>query len=183
MQAHKRQERLGAQALFEYAVKSLGVRAQSSEELRTKLRRRASLASDVDSTITRLKEIGYLDDARFAQSYANARLENEGFGKTRVLNDLRQRRVTGNMADAAVQQTFEGKEEDALVDAFIQRRMPRVARGEKLKEQKDLAAAYRKLLRAGFSSGVALRALKKCALQPEVIDDIALEDAPEEESF
>ena len=91
--------RLAAEQLFEYAVKVLGARAYSTGDLRAKLRLRAAQAADVDATIARLLDIGYLNDERFAESYAAARVANDGFGRVRVLMDLRAHRVSGELAE------------------------------------------------------------------------------------
>src|SRR6266487_3475500 len=76
--------RLNSEALWAYALKSLGGRAHSIGELREKLRRRAERATDVEEVLGRLKEHGYLDDKRFAEGFATARLSNRGLGSTRV---------------------------------------------------------------------------------------------------
>jgi regulatory protein len=126
--------------------------------------------------IGRLKEIAYLNDQRFAENYAAARVENDGFGRIRVLNDLRSRRVSGKMADQAVERAIGDKSEAELIDAFIERRMRSIAVGGPVDDEKKLAAAYRKLRRAGFTSGPILSALKRIAARPE-----SLEELPEEE--
>jgi regulatory protein len=174
--SQKRPRKLTAEELFEYAVKCLGARAYSTGDLKAKLRMRAAHAPDVDGLIERLKDIGYLDDRRFAESYASARVDNEGFGRMRVLTDLRARRVYGDMAEQAVEQALGGRSEAELIDAFIERRMPSVAAGGPIDDDRKLAAAYRKLRRAGFSSGPILSALKRFAARPE-----AIEEFPEEE--
>jgi len=63
--ARKPAAKLPAEALFEYAVKYLGFQACSGEALKSKLRLKAANLADIDATIARLKEIGYLNDARF----------------------------------------------------------------------------------------------------------------------
>lgn len=137
---------------------------------------RAAEPGDVEAVIERLKGVGYLDDQRFAASYATARIENEGFGRMRVLNDLRARRVTGEMAEKAVEKALDGRSEAELIDAFIERRMHSVAAGGKIDDERKLAAAYRKLRRAGFTSGPILSALKRIAARPE-----ELQEPPEDE--
>ena len=57
--------------------------------------RRAARPPWMRSSIV-LKGVGYLDDQRFAETFASARLENDGFGRQRLLNDLRARRISGN---------------------------------------------------------------------------------------
>ena len=137
---------------------------------------RAAVPADPDTIIHRLKDIGYLNDERFAESYAAARVENEGFGRMRVLNDLRARKIQGELAEQAVANAIGEKSEAELIDAFIERRMPSVASGGPIEDEKKLAAAYRKLRRAGFNSGPILSALKRIAAKPEL-----LEEPPEEE--
>ena len=162
--------------LFEYAVRSLSARAATSDELRTKLRRRAASFPDIDTVIARLKDIGYLDDKRFAEMYTNLRVENDGFGRMRVLHDLRTRRVPPKLAERAVVTAFENKNELEMVAAYVERRMAvAVARGD-LSDDKKLAAAYRKLRRAGFASGPILTVLKRYAKNPELLDETPAED-------
>jgi regulatory protein len=174
--SHKRPRKLAAEELFEYAVKCLGTRAYSTGDLRSKLLMRAADPAGVDPAIDRLKDIGYLNDQRFAESYAVARVENEGFGRMRVLTDLRARRISGELAEQAVEQALGGRSEVELIDAFIERRMHSVAAAGRIEDEKKLASAYRKLRRAGFTSGPILAALKRIAVRPE-----ALEEPPEEE--
>ena len=169
--SQKRPRKLAAEELFEYAVKCLGARAYSTGDLKSKLRMRAANPADADAAIDRLKDIGYLDDRRFAEGYAAARVENEGFGRMRVLNDLRARRVSGAMAEQAVERAIGDKSEAELIDAFIERRMHSVASGGKIEDEKKLAAAYRKLRRAGFTSGPILAALKRIAARPEELEE------------
>src|ERR1035437_345939 len=84
---------LDAEGLWNYALRALGGRAHSTGEKREELARRAERAQDVETVLARLKDSQYLDDRRFAEGYATARLSNERFGKTRVLQDLRHRGV------------------------------------------------------------------------------------------
>jgi regulatory protein len=179
MAFHKRAQKLTSEELFEYAVKCLGVRAYSVGDLKSKLRMRAATQSDVDGLIGRLQDIGYLNDQRFAENYASARVENEGFGRMRVLNDLRARRVSGNMAEQAVEQALAGKNEAELIDSYIERRMPSIAAGGRIEDERKLANAYRRLRRAGFTSGPILAALKNRAAQPELLEQPIEEDEPE----
>lgn len=171
MSSYKRPRKLASEELFEYAVKCLGVRAYSTGDLQSKLRMRAANPADADAAIDRLKGVGYLNDQRFAESYATARVENEGFGRMRVLTDLRARRVSGDLADQAVERALGGRSEAELIDAFIERRMHSVAAGGPIEDEKKLAAAYRKLRRAGFTSGPILAALKRIAARPEALEE------------
>ena len=176
----KKVRKLAAEELFEYAVKLLGVRGYSTGDLRSKLRLKAAEPADIDGTLVRLKEVGYLDDGRYARGYASARVENQGFGRIRVLNDLRARRISGNLADQAVTQALEGRTEAELIQAYIERRMGSLFTGGPVEDERKLAAAYRRLRRAGFTSGANLAALKRNAARPETLDE-TINDMPEED--
>jgi regulatory protein len=171
--------RLDGEALWAYALKTLGGRAHSSGELREKLKRRAERESDVNDVLRRLKEHGYLNDQRFAEGFAGARLSNEKFGKTRVIRDLRQRRVAPALAEKTVQKVYQDVDESALIEDWIRRKYRTAPREGLFEEDKDLAAAYRRLLRAGFRTAEIVRSLKKFARNPDLLD--ALEEPREEE--
>jgi regulatory protein len=170
--------RLAAQALWEYAVKVLAMRAHSTGELRRKLVAKAELREDVDSTISRLRDYGYLSDRRFAESYAAARLENQGLGKSRVLRDLRQRAVASPLAEQAVGQIYREVDEMELIASFISRKVhTKEPLADALNDPKQLASAYRKLVRAGFTSSNVIRALKRIASRQDLLDSF---EPPEE---
>jgi regulatory protein len=175
----KRKHKLAPQELFDFAVRSLSRRAQSSAELRQKLRERAEEEASIEEVLGRLTEYGYLDDKRFAENYAASRLENERFGRVRTLNDLRSRRVTGQIADAAVENTYKETDETALVEAYIRKKFRSASRETLFKEDKDLTGAYRRLLRAGFGSAVIIPVLKRFARNPDLLDGIEETESPE----
>lgn len=165
-------EKLNESALFDYAVRTLSARSCSSDELRFKLRPRAQRLADIDSVISRLKDLHYLDDRRFSEMYAAVRVENQGFGRARVLHDLRARRVAPKLAERAVAKALDGRDEMQMVAEFIERRMREIAL-KGLDDDRKLASAFRKLRRAGFSTGPVLAVLKRYAGGREVPDEIA----------
>jgi len=178
MSEEKRSRLLGLDALWSYALRVLAGRAHSTGELREKLRRRAARVEDVEDVLARLKQDGYLDDRRFAESFAAARLANDRFGRGRVLQDLRQRRVAPALAEKTVRQVYEDVNEQKLIEEWIRRKYRAAEREGLFQEEKDLAAAYRRLLRAGFRTGEILRALKKFAKAPDLLDGF---EPPDEE--
>lgn len=133
---------------------------------------------DVDGILKRLKDYGYLDDARYAESFASARLENDGFGQSRVLRDLRQHRVAPDLAARTVSKVYADKDEPALIEQFVRRKYRTAGKDGLFESDKELAAAFRRLLRAGFSPGNSIHVLKRFAANPDLLD--ALENLPEE---
>ena len=161
---------LDQEQLTNYAVRALGGRAHSAGELREKLSRRAACAEDVGVVLAKLREIGYLNDQRFAENFASARLENQGFGKMRVLRELRQKRVAPKLAEQVTEQTFQDTNETDLIEAFLKRKYRGKQLGPFLAEEKNLAAAFRRLRYAGFSAGTAIRVLKRYASRAEELE-------------
>lgn len=161
-----------------YALRTLAGRAQSSGELRLKLGRRAEHAGDIDEVLRKLKDAGYLDDRRYAESYASARLENEGHGRSRVLRDLRERRVAPKLAEQAVNRAFSETDEVELIDAYLKRKFRGKDLPVWLSEEKNLMAAYRRLRYAGFGSGNAIRVLKRYAARAGELEEDEEEGTP-----
>jgi regulatory protein len=149
--------------LWEYALRVLGQRAHSAAELRRKLSKRSESAANVDEVMGKLRDYGLADDTKFSEAFASTRLQNRGFGRFRVLRDLRSKSVSGSIAKAAVEKTFAGTDEAELIQRFLERKYRGKNLDEFLKEEKNLASAYRRLRPAGFTSGNSLSILKRYA--------------------
>ncbi|MDQ6707024.1 MAG: recombination regulator RecX [Acidobacteriota bacterium] len=167
--------KLNADELWNFALKSLSTRSQSTGQLRVKLRDKAETSEDIDPLLARLKEYGYLDDKRFAESFAAGKLENAGVGRTRVLQELRGKRVAPALAENAVQRVYSETDETELIENFIRRKYRMVERDGLFRQDKDLASAYGRLRRAGFSSGNVVRVLKRFAADPNLLDALEAE--------
>jgi SOS response regulatory protein OraA/RecX len=121
--------------------------------------------------------LGYLNDQRYAEAFAAGRLSAEKFGRARVLHDLRQRRVAPAVAERGVQKIYCDVDEQALIEDWIRRKYREAPRNGLFATEKDLAAAYRRLTRAGFRTGEILQALKRFAKNPDLLDGF---EPPEE---
>ena len=162
---------LNATGLMSFAAQALSVRALSISELREKLKRRAADPADVENVLAQLKEAGYLNDQRFAESYAGWRRDEGGFGKTRVLRDLMARRVAPAVARQAAEAAYQGADEVAMIESFLARKYRGKDLAALLKEEKHLAAAYRKLRTSGFSLSNSVRVLKRYSAQAEQLEE------------
>jgi regulatory protein len=175
--AKRQPQPLDPEKLLNVALRALGGRAHSAGELRDKLRRRAQSDEDVDSVLAKLREAGYLNDRRFAENFASARLQNQGLGKMRVLRDLRQRRVAPKLAEQVTEKTYEQTDEAKLIEEFLRRKFRGKQLSTFLSEEKNLAGAFRRLRYAGFSAGQSIRVLKRFASQAEVLDALESEES------
>jgi SOS response regulatory protein OraA/RecX len=77
-----------------------------------------------------------------------------------------------------VRQVYQDVDEQALIEDWIRRKYRLAEREGLFQEDKDLARAYARLLRAGFRSGEIVSALKRFAKNPELLDSF---EPPEEE--
>jgi regulatory protein len=139
------------------AQRALMRRAHSIHEMKQYLERRAENKDLIPPVIARLRELNYLDDARYALEYArhHARLRRQG--RYRIARDLRGRGVPDRHIEAALDAVFAETDEAALVRARLKRRLSHL-RGQL--DQRKLASLYRSLLAAGFSSDIIRAELK-----------------------
>ncbi len=168
--ARPRPKKLDYEALREYALRLLTARNYSVAELRDRLRRRAARASDAVRVVERLRELGYLDDRKYAELYARLRLENDGFGQSRVVRDLIRKKIPRQLAEEAAAEVFAGADEEALIEGFLERKYRKVSLPEHLAEPRNLASVYRRLRYAGFSGAGIIRVLRRYSEQAESLD-------------
>jgi|KBSMisStaDraftv2_1062788.scaffolds.fasta_scaffold221135_3 regulatory protein len=165
--------KLDEKSLWEYALRTLSQRAHSAGEIRQKLVKRAQSVQDIDAVLAKLREYGMVDDRRFSEAFASARLQNDGFGRFRVLNDLRRKRIAPAIAETAVNTAFSGTDEPQLIEQFLKRKYRNIDLRQFLQEEKNLASAYRRLRTAGFGSGSAIAVLKRYSQRVEEFSEPA----------
>jgi regulatory protein len=133
---------------FERAVKLLAAKPRSVSELRERLLQgRGTSKSTVDEVIERLREYGYLDDERFAFSYASLKVKQRPVGRRRLAQDLKFKKVDKQVADDTLELVYAETPEDDLIDRAIEKRLRVRGRPSNRVEAKSL---FDYLLRQGF---------------------------------
>ena len=158
--------------LYEYAVGALARRSRSVAELKRLLRGRVEADTELGKTlveliVVRLKDQGYLNDARYAAAYSSYRRDTEKFGRRRIETDLKAKGVHGEVIAKAVASAYEDVKEEDLARAYLRRK-----RIEKPKDQKQAARIFRNLMRAGFGSKTIFTILKKWDVDDETITSL-----------
>jgi regulatory protein len=166
--------------LYEYAVGALARRMRSVAELKRLLRNKVEADTELGQTlveliIVRLKDHGYLNDAKYAAAYSSFRRDNEKFGRMRVVTDLKAKGLHPDVIDIAVSAAYDDISEEKLARDFLRRK-----RLEKPADQKQAARIFRQLTRAGFRSKTIFTILKKWDIDDETLS--ALEDEASEPS-
>jgi regulatory protein len=139
------------QELYASSLRALMRRGHSIHEMRQYLERRAEDKELVPPVIARLRELSYLDDARYALDYARTHAKLRRQGKFRIARELRGRGVPDRHIEAALETVFAETDEASLVRTRLKRRLAHI-RGPL--DQRKIASIYRSLLAAGFSSDV-----------------------------
>ncbi|MBR3766693.1 MAG: regulatory protein RecX [Clostridia bacterium] len=86
---------------FESGMRMLSLRAHSEFELKQKLSMKFSKEA-AESAIERLKELSLIDDEKFALMLAEELYERKGYAPKRILLELKNRGISGNYAENAV---------------------------------------------------------------------------------
>ena len=154
--------------LYDYAVKALGRQMRSEAELRRRMRARVEPNEPgeavIAAVIARLKEYGYLDDAAFAETYARLRQQNEKLGQRRVRQDLRQKGVGSKLIAETLDARYGQTNEEALAREHLERKRIR-----KPENEKEVARIMRRLVAAGFSTGVIYKILRQWEVPDETL--------------
>ena len=123
-------------------------------ELRRKLGRRGYDETEVETAVTRLVELGYLDDRAFAESHVRRRSGSRG--PLALAAELAARGVNREIVGLAVARLSPETQLSAAVD--LVRRQTTRKRPAGYKELLDSAGT--KLLRRGFSPSIAREACR-----------------------
>jgi regulatory protein len=178
--AKKKSEPLDEAALYEYAIQALGRRMRTVAEIKRLMRTRVEQGeageAKMDAVVARLKEQRYLNDTGYAQDYARLRQENASFGRRRVKQDLIQKGVHADVIAKTLDSAYEDVNEEELARRHLERKGMR-----KPSNEKEAARVMRMLVRAGFSTGVIFRILKKWDVDEDAL--AALETSDEAGSY
>lgn len=144
-------------ALYDAAIKILMRRAHSVSEMKKALIRRTADEDLIKKVISRLKQNGLIDDARYAKQFARRRTQLRKQGKFRVARELRARGVPDQHIEAALEEAAKDTDEAAVIRQRIERKL-KLFRGEV--DDRKIASLYRSLLRAGFPADLIRRELR-----------------------
>jgi regulatory protein len=161
--------------LYDYAIGALTRRMRSIAELKRQLRSRVEPneigQTLVELVIRKLKDQGYLNDAKYAAAYSSFRRDNEKFGPRRVITELKVKGVHGELISAAVENAYENVNEDKQAREYLRRK-----RLSKPRDKKEAARVFRHLVRAGFGSKTIFKILKKWDVDEELLGELEIAD-------
>jgi regulatory protein len=136
---------------------ALDRRERTEAELRALLARKRVAPDDAEAVLGELLAGGYVDDARFAERFAEDRRRLDGWGGERIEQRLRALGVDREIAAAAAGARDPGEELDAAL-ALLRRRVPAVPTTPR---ERDRALGI--LVRKGYALELAHAALRRHA--------------------
>lgn len=154
------------------ALRWLALRSLSTREVTERLERSGATEDVVAQVIERLLDSGYLNDRRFAESYARYRQETSSHGSRRVTYDLMRKGISAEEAGNVVHSLLSTEEEHRRAYRLAQRQLQHLQSGDRTDRLRERLCAF--LQRKGYPVDVIL------AVTEELIRSSLCEDAWED---
>lgn len=139
------------------ALRLLARRPYSVAEMRQALKKKYCQPEGVANAIARLRELGYLDDRKFAEQYAYSLAHNRAFGPHRVRRELKAKLVKYQEIDPAVERAYQETPAPVLLEQALDKKLRHLRLPVTRSRLHSLCQA---LLRLGFSSSDIIKAVR-----------------------
>src|ERR1017187_7292539 len=105
------------------ALRMLARRPYSIAELRRALAKKYPQQEQVDAAIARLRELGYLDDRKFAEQYAYSLAQNRAFGPHRLRRELKAKLVNYQDIEVAIERVYQETPARSLLEQALAKKL------------------------------------------------------------
>lgn len=159
-----------AEKTYGRALSLLSFRARSASELEKRLIEKGEPREQVAVVIERLAQSGLLDDARYAESRARTSIIGKSRSRRRIQQDLAQRGVARDVADAAIRQVMaeEGTDEASVAERAARKKMRSLGKLDPAEQRQKL---YGFLARQGYASDVVRKVIRAVLDAPPPDED------------
>jgi regulatory protein len=144
-------------AILSTALSLLAARSHSEEQLRRRLAAKFGAAPEIDSCIGLLKQKGYVNDARLAESYAAHRTGIKAIGRARLARELASKLLSKEVIESTLNRAFRAVPEEELIDRALDKRVR--TKGVPV-SQSDRKKMFDYLVRLGFDYDLILRKVR-----------------------
>ena len=139
---------------LQLAHRAVGRRERTVAELRTCLERKRVEPGAIDYAVAELTETGLLDDARYAQAFADDKRYLDRWGSERISRELQRRGIAPDLIESVLSDRSRDAElESALV--LLAQRAPTVS------DDRERDRAWRVLVRRGYEVELAYEAVRR----------------------
>jgi len=145
---------------YEAALNLLTARPYTARNLKRKLAQKGFAPAEVDAAIERLLTNGLLDDTRYAAQFARGRLLGPGSSRRRIRQQLFQRGIGSEIADAAIESVIDEEAVDlaAVIEKDARKTLASLSGLEPVVVKRRL---YSHLARRGYDVDEINAAMKK----------------------
>jgi regulatory protein len=156
--------------VLDAAARYLEARPRSVAEVRRRLTSMGYRAPLVDGAVTRMTELGYLDDETFARSWVASRDRARPRGAHALRRELQLKGVDRELVDEVLDERAEegGGEatsaDEAAAERLLAKKLPSVLR--EADPRKRLQKAYALLARSGFAPDVCSAVSRRMLVDP-----------------
>jgi regulatory protein len=161
------------------ALRMLARRPYSIAEMRRALARKYPENDRVGVAIARLRELGYLDDRKFAEQYAYSLAQNRAYGPHRLRRELKHKLVDYKYIEPAIEQAYQQTTAGDLLQHALEKKLRAIRLPLTRTRFHSLCQS---LLRLGFNSAEILKAVRaRPELSPvaEEVEVVDLETGPD----
>jgi regulatory protein len=139
---------------IQLAYRAVGYRERTVAELRTFLERKRVEPCAIEQAVAELRATGLLDDARYAQRFAEDKRQLERWGSERIARDLHRRGIAPGVVESALATADRGSELATAV-LLLEERLP-PPRDDRARDR-----ARRLLIRRGYDGETAYEAVRR----------------------
>ena len=136
----------------------LARRELSESQVRQRLARKGHDEHTIDDAVARLRAEHAIDDTRVAAAIARTETSTKRRGKLRVRMQIERAGIARETADVAVDEVFDGIDDDALLEAALAKRLPG---RETIADEREFERLYRYLAAQGFDGDQIMKALTR----------------------
>ena len=161
-------------------MRYLATRPRTRWEVAQRLRRATIPDTEIDATLERLAELGYVDDAAFARWWGEQRDRHRPRGRRMIEAELRQRGVSREVIEAYREEHAAPErtpEDEGLPGDEVSRATQALARHLRGRPLPDERAARQRvgmyLVRRGFDPDTVRAALRAAANTTDDLSDVA----------
>ncbi len=140
------------------ALRFLSYRDRSEKEIRTKLQQVGYEAGIIDWVIGELKRLKFLDDQRFAQSYAQTQMITRPVGEFFLRRELKHKGLEEPLIEQTIHQVYQEKDQSAVALELAAQRKKRYGNLDEIKAKKRVSDF---LLRRGFDWEVVAEVMER----------------------
>src|SRR5579872_5541493 len=139
------------------ALRMLARRPYSLGEMRQALEKKFPKNEAIREAIARLRELGYLDDRKFAEQYAYSLAQNRAFGPHRLRRELKAKAINPQEIERAIERVYQETPAQSLLEQALAKKIRTIRLPLTRMRFHSLCQS---LMRLGFNSGDIIKAVR-----------------------